>query len=449
MPSTPTDVRGPEHVTTTDVVVIGAGPGGCAAAISSAELGLDVTLVEAAAFPRVKVCGEFVSPAATAALESLASPATLRDAGAGRVDTLVLERGDRSNVFAMPAPAWVLSRRSLDDLLVQHATEAGVRVLQPARVTSVVYKPDHAIVHARRTDATPRDAGGSNLRIRASLVVHADGAGRHAPGNQTSATRATNATENPARSAPSRVTPKRPGVIGLKCHLVHDASRFTTQPGALRMRAAAKTPGATSPIGDLLAGGGAYLGYAPIEHGEATAAMVVRDEIVKRVVQRVGAIDGAGGDALLAAMLPGYNASQRRSRVLTCGVAGSGYIDDGYARSVRVGNAAAAVEPVGGEGIGLALWAGRTLAASLADAAQAQRAGIRDAIIDNATLRAMHTSYAQRYRRRIRLRRPACRAAAWVLERRWASGAVWPLIAPRPIRTPMLTAWYRATGKPA
>jgi flavin-dependent dehydrogenase len=54
-----------------DVAVIGAGPGGSAAAIELARVGAHVALLEAGRFPRQKVCGEFVSSESLALLTSL------------------------------------------------------------------------------------------------------------------------------------------------------------------------------------------------------------------------------------------------------------------------------------------------------------------------------------------------------------------------------------------
>jgi len=44
-----------------DLIVIGGGPAGSAAAIAAARAGAQVLLLERGRYPRHKVCGEFVS----------------------------------------------------------------------------------------------------------------------------------------------------------------------------------------------------------------------------------------------------------------------------------------------------------------------------------------------------------------------------------------------------
>nr|NIM61696.1 FAD-dependent oxidoreductase [Acidobacteriota bacterium]NIQ83744.1 FAD-dependent oxidoreductase [Acidobacteriota bacterium] len=58
-------------VETCDVVVVGAGPGGSAAAGMLARAGFDVTLIDRSLFPRDKTCGDALTPRAVAALSDL------------------------------------------------------------------------------------------------------------------------------------------------------------------------------------------------------------------------------------------------------------------------------------------------------------------------------------------------------------------------------------------
>ena len=57
--------------TATDVLVVGAGPAGSAAAAWAARAGRDVVLADAAVFPRDKTCGDGLTPRAIAELERL------------------------------------------------------------------------------------------------------------------------------------------------------------------------------------------------------------------------------------------------------------------------------------------------------------------------------------------------------------------------------------------
>ena len=67
-------VTGVARMSTYDLIVIGAGPAGCATAISAARAGARVLLLERGRFPRHKVCGEFVSAESLNLLSSLLSP---------------------------------------------------------------------------------------------------------------------------------------------------------------------------------------------------------------------------------------------------------------------------------------------------------------------------------------------------------------------------------------
>ena len=79
-----------------DVLIVGAGPGGSAAAILLARAGLAVTVVDRAAFPRDKPCSEYMSPEALRVLDRLDVLADLEAAGAPLEGTIVTaSRGAR------------------------------------------------------------------------------------------------------------------------------------------------------------------------------------------------------------------------------------------------------------------------------------------------------------------------------------------------------------------
>jgi flavin-dependent dehydrogenase len=49
------------HTQAYDVLIVGAGPAGCASAIRLAHAGLQVALLDKATFPRDKICGDALS----------------------------------------------------------------------------------------------------------------------------------------------------------------------------------------------------------------------------------------------------------------------------------------------------------------------------------------------------------------------------------------------------
>src|SRR5581483_1352602 len=58
-----------------DVAVVGAGPGGSAAAITLARAGLRVALLDRQAFPRTKPCGDLIGCGGVALARTLGVPA--------------------------------------------------------------------------------------------------------------------------------------------------------------------------------------------------------------------------------------------------------------------------------------------------------------------------------------------------------------------------------------
>ncbi|MDT8999395.1 geranylgeranyl reductase family protein [Paucibacter sp. APW11] len=115
----------------TEVLVIGAGPAGSAAARQLARAGFDVLLVDQQPQGRDKICGDGLIPDAHKALARLGLLEQVM-ALAQPVSHVgcIAPRGGRIDV---PGELAVLPRRELDNLLCQAAQDAGARFLAPAR----------------------------------------------------------------------------------------------------------------------------------------------------------------------------------------------------------------------------------------------------------------------------------------------------------------------------
>src|ERR1700752_442229 len=95
-----------------DVLVIGAGPAGSAAALTLARAGIYVVLVDQHAFPRDKVCGDGLIPDAhNARLKLGVLDAVMAQAQASSHVGCIGPRGGRIDV---PGALAVLPRKELD-----------------------------------------------------------------------------------------------------------------------------------------------------------------------------------------------------------------------------------------------------------------------------------------------------------------------------------------------
>ena len=113
-------------MTAPDVVIVGGGPAGSAAAIRLARAGARVTLIERMATAHHKVCGEFVSAGALRQLHALGVDAALLTSVPIR--TVRLLRGAQMAEVGLPFPACSLSRRQLDWHLLELAAVQGVEI---------------------------------------------------------------------------------------------------------------------------------------------------------------------------------------------------------------------------------------------------------------------------------------------------------------------------------
>jgi menaquinone-9 beta-reductase len=168
----------PEIRAPVDVLVVGAGPGGSAAAALLARAGCRVAAVDRAAFPRDKACSEYMGPETVRLLDRLGVVSALEAAGAARLHgtAVTAARGSRlQGRFALADPApfrptgLSVSRRVLDHALVVAAREAGAELLERTVVEELLY--DGGAV----AGALVRDADGRRHALRARLTIGADG----------------------------------------------------------------------------------------------------------------------------------------------------------------------------------------------------------------------------------------------------------------------------------
>ncbi|ANH70869.1 NAD(P)/FAD-dependent oxidoreductase [Mitsuaria sp. 7] len=150
------------------ILIIGAGPAGSAAARWLAKAGVDVVFADQQPLGRDKVCGDGLIPDAHHALERLGlldrvMAKAQRSAHVGCI-------GPRGGRIDVPGHLAVLPRRQLDEILNLGAQEAGARFLAPARFEAALEDAQGRVRGARFTiDGQPHE-------IAADWVILATGA---------------------------------------------------------------------------------------------------------------------------------------------------------------------------------------------------------------------------------------------------------------------------------
>lgn len=152
----------------TDVLVIGAGPAGSAAAAWAARAGRSVILADSATFPRDKTCGDGLTPRAMAELDRLglgewtrgrAENRGLRLSGFGQELQLKWPGG------SLPVVGSAVPRAELDDRIRRVAVESGAAMVEGAKAVGV----------ERRGNAVTSVVFDGGDEIRCDKLVVADG----------------------------------------------------------------------------------------------------------------------------------------------------------------------------------------------------------------------------------------------------------------------------------
>lgn len=160
--------------TEVDIVVVGAGPAGSAAAYHLSRAGLRVALIDRASFPRAKVCGDGLTPGALAEVEAMGAMSELRPSLP--MESLVTIDLNDGSERCEPVPSLtgrsaglIVSRTVLDDALRRAAVRAGAE-FAPRTTVNGLLRRGGSIVGVEVQ--TPKGVA----RIRADVTVIAEGA---------------------------------------------------------------------------------------------------------------------------------------------------------------------------------------------------------------------------------------------------------------------------------
>lgn len=169
---------------TYDLIIVGGGPAGAAAALYARRSGLAALLLDKQCFPRDKICGDALSGKAVAILHELGlfeevcnlpGAAIARivfgspDATAASIDLRRYDLRDALTGRVLPMEGFVIRRAVFDDFLFAKARAAAVHALEGFAVGALLKEGEQVCGVRGRT------ADGTRLDFRAPLVLGCDG----------------------------------------------------------------------------------------------------------------------------------------------------------------------------------------------------------------------------------------------------------------------------------
>ena len=157
-----------------DVAIVGAGPGGSAAAHYLAKGGLDVLLLDKFNFPRDKTCGDALSPRALRVLNEMEVLDELLRIGY-RLNGVQLI-APKGHSVAAPVPkkdgrtdyVLIVPRLILDNVILQRSVASGAQFESPVRVNNIEQDVNGVVVKG--------ECGKRSVSYRARMVIVATGA---------------------------------------------------------------------------------------------------------------------------------------------------------------------------------------------------------------------------------------------------------------------------------
>jgi len=314
-----------------DVAIVGAGPAGSSTAITLAQRGYRVALLDRAVFPRDKLCGDFLNPINWPVLDDLQVAADLLRLPHAEVSSFRISAADGAEAFsALPAPGGRrlglgLRRVHLDHALLQSARRAGASIDEGVRLKTLVRRS-----HGWRLEM---DRRGDAVSIGARFLVGADGRNSWV------------ARQLGVASAP----PKRNAAVGFEIQL-------------------RGIPGLCNSV-EIHQFIGGYAGLVRVGDDRINLCFTVNRPLLRQSISLDNLRrDFLRGNPLLDGLLSASEVLGSLRSVWPVYFPARRCFGDGF---LLVGDAARVTEPVTGEGIFLALrsgqLAGTTLAAALAD----------------------------------------------------------------------------------
>jgi len=160
-----------------DIIIVGGGPAGASAALFLEKMGYHIVLLDQARFPRDKICGEFISPAADAILSELGvldaiealNPTRLRGIALSAYESSWLQVDYPSSADGATMTSLSVERSTLDNLMLDKVRNSRIELMEGFKVVDLLFE------NGRVCGVIGHDETKTEININAKIVVDAGG----------------------------------------------------------------------------------------------------------------------------------------------------------------------------------------------------------------------------------------------------------------------------------